>query len=235
MGIDAKILVRVPRAVGEEEVRSIGHKLCALFGHDRFFVYDRGDGRRRHVIFPVDEYEQDGDPITPEPGETLLEVSLWTRYYGEGYERGDVVFICALVEGLERLIPGAAVWYGGDSSGVLAEPFGKEQRAALLDHFFHVDHHPYIGYFSRVQQDQGANPICMLCEMPMDQCGFGATFALFRCVCGEQVEIQGGVEERTTARERSDRNHARQTAVYFRLMEEQPALYKELINIKDNS
>lgn len=77
-------------------------------------------------------YLQDGPDMKAQPGEWFLEVHVWTRYYNEGYERGNIVLICGLCDWVEENIPNSEVWYGGDSSGVLMEPFPRAKRQALL-------------------------------------------------------------------------------------------------------
>ena len=58
-------------------------------------------------------------------------VTLQARVYRWGFdERGDILTYCAVAEWLETHIPDAEVWYGGDSSSVLAAPFGETERRA---------------------------------------------------------------------------------------------------------
>lgn len=106
-------------------------------------------------------YTQDGDPVFAEDGEWFIEVSLWSRYYGVDYERGNLQVICTVAEWLEYNI-GGEVWYGGDSSGVLAEPFGEKQRQELKRHMYSVDGRAYFESF----QQRGTFPTpkpCGLC------------------------------------------------------------------------
>ncbi|MEH6414078.1 hypothetical protein [Pseudomonas sp. CGJS7] len=83
---------------------------------------------------PGSRYQQDGPPIDADPGECLLEINLFSRYYDEDYARGDPILIAAVADWLDAQIPGCEVWYGGDSSGVLAAPFGRQRRRQLIEH-----------------------------------------------------------------------------------------------------
>lgn len=91
-------------------------------------------------------YFQDGDTLHAKDGEWFLEVSLWTRYYGVGYERGDLMTICSVAEWIEANIPGAVVYYGGDSSGVEAEPFDAAARDKLKKHFYSQHGRDYFNH-----------------------------------------------------------------------------------------
>lgn len=183
MGIDARMFVRTKATYTDQQVRRLAHDLVAAFGTDRLFVIPPGpddwhDGKGRHAIEVIDKYEQDGPDILPEDGETFLCVHLWTRYYGKGYERGDCTTICAVAEWLESRVPGGVVWYGGDSSGVCAKPFGARQRAALRALFNESGHDNYRGGWG----DETNAPKCDFCGgVPMSACGGGGGDTFFAC------------------------------------------------------
>lgn len=191
MGIDAEMFVRTRQPLTPEQVRILAFRLGETFGADSFY---RDRENMRHHLVVVDRYEQDGPDLLPEPGEQFLRVHLWTRYYGVGYERGDLPFIVALAAWLETNIPGGEVWYGGDSSGVCAKPFGQRQRNALFRHFARQGHEPYAGSFDR-SLGRGDRPVCGLCRQPMRQTMFSAgTDGGYTCVgCGHEMERRGGV------------------------------------------
>lgn len=145
------------------------------------------------------EYHEDSDePITANPGECLLELSLLGRYYGEGYERGDILAYCAIAEWLEANIPGCEVWYGGDSSGVCARHFNEEMRSSLRRHLYSQNGRDYFASFGRYSGNDGI-PKPMACSMCPggkfcgNRNGFGGNFAAYSCGgCGKSFETRDG-------------------------------------------
>lgn len=195
MGIDAEMFVRTKAKITKEQVRDLAYHLGSAFGADRFWIFkDRGEGiPPRHCLEIVNKYDQDGPTIKPEKGETFIRVHPATRYYGEGYERGDLPFLIMLAEWLERNIPGGEVWYGGDSSGVCAEKFDKRARKRYLDLYCKVGHHPYSGAFDTDHGDGVKAPICKFCWKKMRRYGWGKNYAPFHCSgCGESVVTRDG-------------------------------------------
>jgi len=132
MGIDAEMFVRTTCNHSDDEIKTWSWHLCSAIGPDKFFINRKAKAKdgfeARTALTRISEYEQDGPTIEPEPGETFIRVHLRSRYYGPAYERGDILTICAVAEWLEQNIPSAEVWYGGDSSGVEAEPFNEAKR-----------------------------------------------------------------------------------------------------------
>lgn len=184
MGVDAEMFVRTKEHVTPEQVRSWAYHLGASFGPDRFWIWHED---KRHCLMLVDEYEQDGDTIYPEEGETFIRVFPATRYYGKGYERGDISFLIMLAEWLERVIPGAEVWYGGDSSGCCASKFDKPERERMMAYFCEVAHHPYNRGFSYIFRNS-APPLCPLCDVNLIENGGGQGKAFLYCEgCGQQA------------------------------------------------
>lgn len=147
---------------------------------------------------PGTEYREDSDtPIKANQGECLLKLSLFGRYYGPGYERGDILTYCAIAEWLEINIPGCEVWYGGDSSGVCAEPFHELKRRELRKHLFSGNGRDY---FKRgwMETSSVRPKTCSLCPGGK-YCGsqFGSgmhdQYAAFHCAgCGKSVETRDG-------------------------------------------
>ncbi len=139
---------------------------------------------------------QDGPSIDAEDGEWFLNVSLWTRYYGIGYERGDLLTICAIAEWIEANIPDCAVWYGGDSSGVLMEPFDANARAKLRRHLWSESGRAYFGGFGRAMGSGLRPKPCGLCvpdEPRFNEYGFGKDYTAVRCAgCGKSFETRDG-------------------------------------------
>lgn len=233
MGIDAEMFIRTkrhPRPLTGQGLRDIGRRLCSMYGHENFRLdrdfleYEEDPVARkklaaRHIIYPVDKWEQDGPDILPEQGEFFYRIAIATRYYGVGYERGDLPFIIGVAEALEHMVPGCEVWYGGDSSGVLAEFFGPLERHRLIEHFYRHDHAPYTrrpNPFRTPDLNDLHPPECSLCRYPMNRTGFGPDFALYSCECGEEVHMRGDKVTRSTPRERD----VRKWGIERRAMEE---------------
>lgn len=131
MGIDACMFSRYRGGKpSPEQLKLWSWDLCRAIGAQHFLIQpEKGRAAlsltRRYtddgVVDDGKTYTQNGPDIVAEPGEWLVEVSLWTRYYGVGYERGNWQVIVHTAEWLERFI--GPVWYGGDSSGVEATLF----------------------------------------------------------------------------------------------------------------
>lgn len=173
MGIDAEMFVRTRAKVTAEQVTKKAHALVSAFGTGVLSVLRPGviGDYQHHALAIVPEWEQDGDTIRPDKGETFIRVYLWGRYYGKGYERGDIVSTIAVAQWLEAHFPGGSVWYGGDSSGVCAAPFGAAERADLWAHFCAVGHDPYM---SGRGEEKGQWGVCDFCGgAPMRSCGGG--------------------------------------------------------------
>lgn len=172
MGIDARMLVRTRYPYSQDELKAWRFDLHAAFGSAVW----ASRKRNRRALEEVCTFWQDGPSIEPEPGERFLDVGLSGRYYGAGYERGSIVDFIAIAEWLERRIPGAAIWYGGDSSGVLAKPFDVAARETVFSHFAEHGHLPYTGDPRKGRTDKLAvfagepcpvAPTCPFCEVPM--------------------------------------------------------------------
>jgi hypothetical protein len=205
MGIDARIYVRTTRQFTDAEIKRLSYEAGLAFGSDKFM---RSEGSKNketgevywkpyHNIERIDRIEQDGPDVEPAPGETFLEAHVYTRYYGPGYERGDLPFLLALAEWLERKIPGGSVLYGGDSSGVCAEPFGAAERKAMLDHLASPEGRAYFTNDNPFMTDTPRRPTCDLCDVPMSQFSYGpgkkaGTFACHGC--GKKLRTEDGGE-----------------------------------------
>lgn len=199
MGVDARMFAIVRGAAqlkNEDQVLAAARELAAVIGPEHFMITK---GRKlfagwpaaelHHalsVIEPLSEkraaeydmphlagkvaYFQDGDPFVAVPGDQLIEAHLMTRYYHEDYARGHWPTIRAVAEWLEFKFPGCEVWYGGDSSGAVAERFDARRRAELNLFYLETGHSTYESGF---QRRGGAGPICPACEVPLLNCGGG--------------------------------------------------------------
>jgi len=190
MGIDARMFVRTSKPVTDEEIRDLAYRLVEGIGPKHFFLDREGRyGVPRHALSRLTEFDQDGPTLYPGRGETFIGVHLAGRYYGPGYERGDLPVILVVATWLEAAVPGAEMWYGGDSSGATAAPFGPTERAALFEHFVHVGHRPYDQGFGLFCGDGSPPPICEFCARPMFDFGGGGGRTFFSCGgCGIQVQ-----------------------------------------------
>lgn len=184
MGVDAQMLVKTKKPLSWEEVRRISVQLADCYGTDAFMISeDYG-----HALEIVDEYYQDGDTVVPSDGEQFIEVRLWGRYYGVGYERGPLMEYISIAQWLEIVIPDCVVLYGGDSSGICAEPFDAAAREKLFRHFIEVGHSAYHGFF-------GEGPGCDFClGKAMSNHGGSSRYDFYSCHgCGKHViAVKGG-------------------------------------------
>lgn len=190
MGIDAQMLVRTRAQVTPEDIKRWRYALAAAFGYDNFWIFTRDKEDMRHCLETVSEYTQDGESIFPDEGETFIEVHIATRYYGEGYERGNLPLLIMVADWLEQTIPYSRIWYGGDSSGVCAKPFDRTERVRLFKHFVAVGHELYNRFFS----GDHSSAICPFCEIPAIQTGSGGDWSLWHCLgCGWKRSKRGDV------------------------------------------
>lgn len=131
---------------------------------------------------------QDGDTKYAQPDEWFLEVSLWTRWYGAGYERGDLLTLCAVAEWFEANIPGCEVWYGGDSSGVCVEPWPEAARTLLRRHYYSEQGRHYVNSSDGFGSSSVRPKPCGLCVggANMNQYGSGGNYVAVHCGgCGK--------------------------------------------------
>src|SRR6185312_11706655 len=115
MGCDAEMAVRVPMKLTAAQVRAESVRMVKALGMFRFWVFppgEYGEKKGHHALEIADEHygvKAEGDD------QTIVAVHLGTRYYGPGYERGDLVTILAVARWLRGVWPTATLYYGGDS------------------------------------------------------------------------------------------------------------------------
>jgi hypothetical protein len=206
VGIDARMYVTTPYQFTDAELQDWCYRLGSVLGregHPRGPVWverPEGDGSassagRRALRDCAQTNREDEKPCRIWQDHEMLEVSLFTRYYGEGYERGDIIGIVATAEWLERNIPDAAVYYGGDSSGALVAPFPDRVRDRLIEHWAKEGHLPYDAGFARSMHDYNAatTPVCDFCNAVLIQYGWGPQYAAYGCAgCGLEVVSRDG-------------------------------------------
>ena len=184
MGIDAMMFVRTKTKITPDDLRRLSFRMCSALGAENFF---HGYPPNCHALEFCKIWEQDGPDINSENGETFVDVHLYTRYYGPGYERGDFPLIAATAEWLERNIKGSEVWYGGDSSGVCAKKFDKKVREEFWKHFCGEHGADY-------RTDRESGPECRLCLENMTRYMWSGDSGGGYCChgCGQKLETRDG-------------------------------------------
>jgi hypothetical protein len=207
MGIDARMFARLRGAnrLRPDQVLPLAVELAKTVGAGHFMItkdqeWARAFGPGRHALSVIEplsdetarEYDcpelagkvvwfQDGDPIVADPDEQFVEVHLMTRYYGPEYARGNWPVIRTVAEWLEFKLPGAEVWYGGDSSGVCAVRFGPNERALVNRFYLGTGHRTYRSVFDGLSSRGKTPPICGCCEASMSDCGGGNGSTFWFC------------------------------------------------------
>lgn len=205
MGIDARMVLRVKDKPSDKQLKEWSWRLAAAVGAEKLWL-DKAEGRGAITLsYDYDEagervyngksYAQDGDPLIV-TSYWLLEVHVSTRFYGIGYERGDLLGLCAVAEWCEQNINGCEVWYGGDSSGVMAQPWPEAARRALRQHLYSDEGREYFRHGER----PNSFPHPELCSLCVSSEGFnrygwggGDTYVAVSCPgCGESFQSRDG-------------------------------------------
>lgn len=138
MGLNTKIYIRNKgKFLTQKEVSKLANTICEAFGYDNFFINDDDNviEDRYNAIDIVKENFEDSYQY--------LEVRLATRYYGKGYERGDLPLIYCVAKWLEMRIPNCEILYDYDKAEydtiqeeINAMPkFDKKRREQLFKYF----------------------------------------------------------------------------------------------------
>lgn len=180
MGIDARMFFLTQKNFDKQELTVLAHRLYEAFWGEPFFLY--GD---EHILQTQETYEQDGPDFEIPIGWNLVEVSLSGCYYGEGYERGPIHDHIAVAQWIEANVKDALVYYGGDSSSVVATPFGVIEREVIQRHFHEHGHRPYRGAF---KLNCGREVHCTRCHVAMNDVGGGGNKTFYSCGgCNEKA------------------------------------------------
>jgi hypothetical protein len=196
MGVDAVMHVVVRgRVMTPAEVLDASKRLTSVHGADPFALWrDSKDGKPRHALVILsrdpnqNEYAIEHDETFADyrvtEADTLLEVRLVGHYYGPHYERGDVYRLCGIADSVERIIPNAEVWYGGDCDTGLTR-FDAAARNGLLDHAVNVyGRKPYVAYRGAFRENEPCRVLCDLCGgEEMERLGWGNhnKYAVYTC------------------------------------------------------
>lgn len=202
MGVDAEMFVRLHQPISDESLKDAAYRLAEAMKSEVFMLsnqqkdFDRGERSRALNRLDKDDYWH-----PPDEGD-WLRVPLWGRYYGPGYERGNLWDYIAVAEWIERNLDGT-VYYRGDSGGMEdLVIFDRAYRQSLIAHWAEHGGRPY--YQSSGWPRSGPEaPLCPLCEKRATQYGSGGTFASWTCDgCHRHWVWAGGTEIRMFDAER---------------------------------
>lgn len=207
MGVDAELYIRVPGKLSHQALRKISVDLVIAFGAHPFFLSRPEDNwlgakdypNGRHALSIANKKDH---YLAIEEGSTLVECHLSGRYYGPGYERGDIVSILGIAKWLrarfdkdlrerdERTAAGFAqctLYYGGDSSSSL-DVLDDKLEAELWDHFCSKDSR---NYFTKGWNPSGTTmPPCNFCKIDMVSSGGGGACVYVHCNgCGARYAM----------------------------------------------
>ena len=194
MGVDAIVFAKLPRRVEDVEIVRLRRALCGAFGASKFSI-DRSDGIETPP--PIGRLDY-GKPASNQhicnrgDDETVVEVNIWMRYYGIGYERGDLPFLLTLCKFLLDWFDGEAVVHYGADCNDEQPPMTEERANELWAHFVRHQCEPY--YLN--DRPEGIRCFCGFCGgAEMNRHGWGAGYGVFRCwSCGlSKTTKDGGI------------------------------------------
>lgn len=193
MGVDARIAVKFDPAPSHVRVKELQFHLMHRFGHEMFWTKSwkaKDEWEVKDFIVPIIEGECYFDSDFDATG--LWFVSLYSRYYGEGYERGPGLELAGIVYFLASQPDVIEVRYGGDSSGTHGEVYDQKKALELFEKFCRDGQLPYQAYFDTARDRKGeTRPDCSYCELPMIRNGYGGSYAAFYCAgCGESLTLR---------------------------------------------
>lgn len=193
MGLDAVMVVRLSAPITDADLVDASYRLAEAVGGEQFMLSTNAaidqDKRQRALNRVTDSYQVPSGCAMSD-GE-WLDVAFCGRYYGPGYERGNLWIYIQTAEWLLRNFTGCAVYYGGDSGGPNDE-WTSTLRDELIAHWAEHGHRPY--HQNRWgQRPSVPDPECPLCEKPATQYGSGGQFASWTCdACGRHWVWRGG-------------------------------------------
>lgn len=218
MGIDAEMYADIPDTVTPEDVLKVSRRMVDCFGTQPFWLMSSKPSYRDikmaakqtlpHALYLIDEESQDSNEtpyIKPKKGRQFVKVSLGGRYYGKGYERGDIGTPILIARFLKHHWPDAKCFYGGDSSGVLYDEMTEDWETEILTHLFTVGHEPYRGVMSFTEVGE-KTPTCPRCltNLIRNGTGQGGQWGVFYCnSCDLQLETNDNGKTYTNRKEDS--------------------------------
>ena len=200
MGVDAVVQFRTDRPLERAEIKQLQYELMHRFERDTFWTKTTnggGDWVAQDFIRPATTWDESTDTDVSIP--LRYDVSMYGRYYGPDYARGNGLVLSAVLLYLHQQPFIREVFYGGDSGD--PEPFTKRETEALLAYYITHGRHSYIRFFD---DESGRKtytlpgdapgvkrPECSYCEVPMVRNGSGARYAGFYCEgCGETASVR---------------------------------------------
>jgi hypothetical protein len=124
------MFAKVPRALDEAELERLRHEIVRQFGEDIEFCLDGPLVPRAH-----------DERVTLPPAGPCgqwIDLNVHASYYDPGYRRGDLPLFVKIADWVERVIPGAELWYGHDVGDDTIWPFGPAERARKMEYFNRV-------------------------------------------------------------------------------------------------
>lgn len=184
MGIDVEMIAVVGRRLSDEEVKRAAVRMQIAFGGasgSGLLWVDRGKHHSLTLIDPTSDMLAETG-IANDGSSSYIRLNSLGRFYGSGYERGDIVGILAVARYMRSAFPGAEVYYGGDSGGGLR----------LLDAEYESDLWGVFTselsrrYFNHSRGDE-TETVCDFCEVRTNTYSWSAAECITRCPsCGQQ-------------------------------------------------
>src|SRR5215204_6552309 len=126
MPTNVVILARLERDISESELQQLRMRLLSelFFEADDFYI----EGPLLRVTQREFEFvpEADRDAV-------WLSLNLWRKYYGPGYERGNIQKFVEVAEWLNQVLLGCELYYGNDATPEDLQPFDRDRRTSLLE------------------------------------------------------------------------------------------------------
>jgi hypothetical protein len=178
MGVDARMYIPSDRIYSEDELIKLSYRLGEATDPHHFCLYDENS----HALEIEDttygsiaEYNE-----SFKEAKQIIDVNLMGRYYGPGYERGNLWDYIAIAVWIEKNM-NVTPWYGGDSDMQL-ELFDENYRQELINHWTKSGGIPYRDRQERHQ----FQPTCPRCKVLATQFGYGVDYAAWTCLgCGK--------------------------------------------------
>ncbi len=96
--------------------------------------------------FMLDDVEFDIEGKQEMTKKTYIHFRTLMRYYGEGYERGNWVYLTGIIN-IMRALSGGKIYYNTDlnstQENLKGNEFTKEDQEEIDNHFIKVQQHPY--------------------------------------------------------------------------------------------
>lgn len=179
MGLDAEMYVASPYLLSDRDLQRLSYELGASFGPESFWIHQDPPQRALELCDLSERVLE-----MPFSGAcTTFQVNLTGRYYGPGYERGDIILYLSLWRWFHSKLQDCVVWYGSDAN-IFLEILDEGGTEELWDHFVANGPFPYSQYRNSNQEV----PNCPLCAEPMNPYSWNTPVSAVRCVgCGYQL------------------------------------------------